>query len=182
MDVASEINNIIEQTKELKLELSKDNRSELLTNDFITATIKAVDNASKYIIKAMPVPDAVKDVLMDVKDSLKTKDLKEVLTTAVRSTIREGMEIMGLPKKTLESLQEIKDVCKKGGFVTSVKNSVQIVANNFLKNNIVGDYVYTFFDKLEAYILNRDFMKKVEQWLDKFENKKQNFHQKCEEW
>lgn len=182
MDIANEIKNILEQTKELTVEVSQNNKEELLMNDFITATTKAVDSASRYIIKAMPVPEAIKDVLLDVKDSLKTRDLKEVLTTAVKSAIREGLEIMGISQKAFNSLQEIKEVCKKGGFVTAVKNGIQIVASSFLKNNIVGDYVYTFFDKLEAYVMNKDFMKKVEQTLSKFENKKEDFMKKCDEW
>ena len=182
MNVANEINDIIQEAKELTIELSRNTRNELLTNDFVTATEKAIDGAAKYIIKAMPVPDAVKDVLIDIKDSLKTRNLKDILNTAVKSTVREGLEMLGVSEKTLESLQEIKEAATKGGLVTAVKNGLQIVANNFLKNNIVGDYVYTFFGKLEAYVMNRDFMKKIEQIITKLEKKKEEFSKNCEEW
>lgn len=182
MDLSNEINEIIENTKGLVIDISKDNKMETLKQDLTTSVEKTVDHAAKYVIKAMPVPDAVKDVLIDIKDAIKTKDIKEVISTAVKSTIREGLEMLGLSKKSINSLSELKDIAKKGGLVTSIKNGIEVVESNYLKNNIVGDYVYKFFDKLKNYIMNNEFMKYLNNLIDKLEQKKNQFLNKCEEW
>lgn len=182
MDISNQINEIIENTKELALELNEDRRMTTLKNDLSNAAEKAIDHASKYIIKAMPVPDSVKDILIDVKDAIKTKDIKEVVSTVVKSTVREGLEIVGLSSSSINSLMELKDIAKKGGLITSLKNGIEIVAENYLKNNIVGDYVYSFFDKLKNYIMNNEFGKSLNNFIKKLEEKKDKFLQKCEEW
>ena len=172
MDLSNEINEIIQNTKELTKDLSKDSKLEILKQDLTSVVEKTVDHAAKYVIKAMPVPDAVKDILIDIKDAIKTKDIKEVISTAVKSTIREGLEMLGLSKKSINSLGELKDIAKKGGLVTSIKNGIEVVELNYLKNNIVGDYVYKFFDKLKNYIMNNEFMKYLNNLIDKLEQKK----------
>lgn len=182
MDLSEQINEVIENTKSLALELSEDRRMTTLKNDLSEAAEKTIDHAVKYIIKAMPVPDAVKDILTDVKDAIKTKDLKEVVSTVVKSTVREGMEMLGLSSSSINSLMELKDIAKKGGLITGLKNGIEIVAENYLKNNIVGDYVYNFFDKLKNYIMNNEFGKSLSSFIAKLEEKKDKFLQKCEEW
>lgn len=114
MDLSNQINEIIENTKSLALELEEDRRMITLKNDLSNAAEKTIDHAAKYVIKAMPVPDAVKDILLDIKDAIKTKDVKEVISTAVKSTVREGLEMMGLSTSSINSLMELKDIAKKG--------------------------------------------------------------------
>ena len=182
MDLSNEINEIIQNTKELAIDLGENSKMETLKQDLTGAVEKTVDHAAKYVIKAMPLPDAVKDVLMDIKEAIKTKDIKEVITTAIKSTVREGLEMLGLSKKSINSLTELKDIAKKGGLVTTIKNGIEIVESNYLKNNIVGDYVYKFFDKLKNYVMNNEFMKYLNNIIDKLEKKKKEFLAKCEEW
>lgn len=182
MDLSKQINEIIESTKSLALELDENNRMTVLKKDLSNAAEKAIDHAAKYIIKAMPVPDAVKDILLDLKEAIKTKDVKQVVSTVVKSTVREGMELIGLSSTSINSIMELKEVASKGGLITSLKNGVEIVAENYLKNNIVGDYVYDFFDKLKGYIMNKEFGKSLNNIVSKLENKKDKFLEKCEEW
>ena len=182
MDLYNQINEVIANSKELTIDISKDSKMETLKQDLTGAVEKTVDHAAKYVIKALPVPDAVKDILIDIKDSIKTKDIKEVIATAVKSTVREGLEMLGLSKKSINSLSELKDIAKKGGLVTSIKNGIEVVEANYLKQNIVGDYVYKFFDKLKNYIMNSEFMKYLNNVIDKLEKKKNEFIGKCEEW
>lgn len=182
MSISNQINDIIENTRELTLSLQEDERINVLQKDLSNVTEKAIDGASKYIIKSMPVPDAVKDVLVDVKDAMKTRDIKQIISTAIKSTVREGLEIIGLSSKNINSIMELKDVATKGGLVTALKNGIEIVASNYLKNNIVGEYVYDFFNKLKNYIMNKEFSKKINNLINKLQDKKDNFLQKCEEW
>lgn len=182
MNLSEQINEIIESTKNLSLEIKEDNRMSILKNDLSTATEKAIDHAAKYIIKAMPVPDAIKDILIDVKDAIRTKDIKQIVNTVIKSTVREGLELIGLSDKSINSLSELKNVASKGGLITSLKNGIEIVERNYVKQNIVGDYVYDFFDKLKSYIMNKEFGKNLTGIIDKLEKKKDKFLQKCEEW
>lgn len=182
MELSNQINDIIENTKNLAMELKEDNRMAVLKNDLSSAAEKAIDHTAKYIIKSMPVPDAVKDILVDVKDALKTKNIKEVVSTVVKSTVREGLELVGLSTSSINSLSELKAIASKGGLITSLKNGIQIVAENYLKNNIVGEYVYDFFDKLKNYIMNKEFGKKLTNIINKLEKKKDKFLEQCEEW
>ena len=182
MDLSNQINEIIENTKSLALELEEDRRMVTLKNDLSNAAEKTIDHAAKYVIKAMPVPDAVKDILLDIKDAIRTKDVSKVVSTAVNSTVREGLEMLGLSTSSINSLMELKDIAKKGGIITALKNGIEIVAENYLKNNIVGDYVYKFFDKLKNYIMNNEFGKSLDNFIKKLEEKKDKFLEKCEEW
>ena len=79
-------------------------------------------------------------------------------------------------------MDTLKDIAKKGGFITALKNGIEIVAENYLKNNIVSDHIYTFFDKLKNYIMNNEFAKSLNSFIKKLEEKKNKFMKKCEEW
>ena len=181
MDLSEQLNEIIESTKKLTLELQEDNRMSILNKDLSNSVVKAIDHAAKYIIKAMPVPDAVKDILIDIKDSIKTMDMKQVVSTAVKSTVREGLEIMGLSSSNINSIIELKNVSSKGGLITALKNGIEIVSKNYLKNNIVGDYVYDFFNKLKNYIMNKEFNRSLTNLVKRLEEKKEKFFERCEE-
>lgn len=182
MILSKQIVETLNNSKELALQLNVDNRLNLLKEDLGNVTERAIDSAAKYIIKAMPVPDAVKDILHDVKDALKTRDLKKILATAVKSTVREGFELIGLNANTIKSIMELKEVAVKGGYIMAIKNGIEIVANNYLKSNIVGEYVYNFFDKLKNYIMNNTFMKKINSLLEKMMSKKTTYMDVCNKW
>jgi len=182
MDISEQINEIIDNTKNLALELKENNRMIELRKDLCNATEKALDFASKYIIKAMPVPDAIKDILIDVKDAIKTRDLKQVVNTVIKSTLREGMEVIGLSKTNINTVMELKNIASKGGLVTALKNGIENVAEKYLKNNIVEDYVYDFFNKLKGYIMNKEFGRNLDNVICRLYHKKDKFLEKCEEW
>lgn len=182
MILSKELSETIENIKKNTLELDGDKRIDILKEDLSDVAINALDKAANYVIKAMPIPDAMKDVLRDVKLAIKTKNLKEVINTAVNSSVREGLEILGVSKSTIKDLKDVTKLANKGGFITLLKNGVEIISNNYLKNNLVGDYVYKFFDKLKEYILSKDFSNKINSLIEKLTNKKADFLNKCEEW
>ena len=70
----------------------------------------------------------------------------------------------------------------KGGLAQALKNGIEIIANNYLKNNIVGQYVYDFFNKLKSFVLTNSFSEKINEFLRKLEQKKDRFFEKCNEW
>ena len=176
------IEEIITRAKENVRDIELDNSIVAMKNDLSKASETALDKAANYIIKAMPVPDAIKDVLKDVKEAIKTKDLKNVVSTVVTSSIREGLEILGLSNESIKNVYKLKDVAMKGGLAQALKNGIEIIANNYLKNNIVGKYVYNFFDKLKNFVLTNSFSEKINEFLRKLEQKKDKFFEKCNEW
>lgn len=176
------IEEIITRAKENVRDIELDNSIVAMKNDLSKASETALDKAANYIIKAMPVPDAIKDILKDVKEAIKTKDLKNVVSTAVTSSIREGLEILGLSNESIKNVYKLKDVAMKGGLAQAFKNGIEIIANNYLKNNIVGKYVYNFFDKLKNFVLTNSFSEKINEFLRKLEQKKDKFFEKCNEW
>ena len=166
------IEEIITRAKENVRDIELDNSIVAMKNDLSKASETALDKAANYIIKAMPVPDAIKDVLKDVKEAIKTKDLKNVVSTVVTSSIREGLEILGLSNESIKNVYKLKDVAMKGGLAQALKNGIEIIANNYLKNNIVGKYVYNFFDKL------KNFAQKIYTELDNIAGVGVNFNPK----
>lgn len=143
---------------------------------------KALDNAANYVIKSMPVTDHVRDVLVDVKNSFKSKDLREILSAAVKSSVREGLEILGIDGKNVENIFDVNKIAKAGGLVPALKNVVEIAGNIFTKNNIVGDYVYKFFGGLSKYIQSSDFIQKVGGVIKRLLNRKDKFMENVNGW
>lgn len=176
------IDEMITNIKNNAMELDVDRRIDVLKSDLQSVSESALEKSMNYIIKSVPIPDAVRDVLKDVKDAIKTKQLKEIIGTAVNSSVREGLEISGLSKNNINTLKDVKNLALKGGLVILLKNGLEIVENKFLKNNIVSDYVYNFFAKLKNYILSNEFLKKINSMVDRLTNKKTEYLQKCEDW
>ena len=178
----STIEEILIKAKDSVKDLELDNEILAMKKDISKASETALDKAANYIIKAMPVPDAIKDILKDVKDAIKTKDFKNIVSTAVSSSVREGLEILGLSNESIKNIYKLKDVAMKGGLAQALKNGIEIIANNYLKNNIVGKYVYDFFHKLKNFVLTNSFSQKINEFLKKLEQKKEKFFQKCNDW
>ena len=177
-----DIDAMIDRVRNNVLELDTDRRLDVLKGDLQSISEKALEKSMNYIIKSIPMPDAVRDVLKDVKETIKTKELREIIKTAVNSSIREGLEIAGVSKTNINTLKDMKNFAFKGGLVILLKNGLEIVENKFLKNNIVSDYVYSFFTKLKNCILSKEFLKKIDSMVDRLTNKKQEYIEKCESW
>ena len=182
MDISEIMEDMICRSKNIDLDLSRDRKLDLLNGDLTNVIGKTIDKAANYVIKSMPVPDAIKDILLDVKEAIKTKDLKRILETTVKSTVREGLELLKVSSSNIKDLMDLKNIALKGGLITGIKNAIEIVANNYLKNNIVGKYVYSFFERLKEYVLSNKFKEKLNNRIDLIMNKKIDFMNKCEQW
>ncbi len=182
MQVFLENRDILNSVKEISKELELDKELDGLKGQLSKIVTNTVDKVATYTIKAMPIPEGFKDVLYDVKDAFKTKDFKEIITTVVNSSVREGLEILGLDKTSIKSLKEVKEIAEKGGLIYGVKAGVEIIAKKYLRNNIVSDYIYDFFDKLKDSPFTNDFSEKLEGSIRKIEELKDKFLDKCEEF
>ncbi len=161
-----------------KVDISLDkNKSE-----FTNMVENVLDKGANYIIKGMPINDHIKDVLLDVKEAFKTKDFKEILKTAVGSSIREGLEILALPKEILNDLEKFKEVALKGGLKEGISAGIEIISKRFLGKNVYDVYIKDFFNKTKEFIRSNDFLSKLQTNVDRSLSKIEGYKQICKEW
>lgn len=172
----------IDNSKQISRNLNSDLKLGVMTKELEVGVSKTLDKVANYIIKALPIPDCAKDILKDVKDALKTKDVKTILGTAIKSSIREGLELLGVSNKTIENVFKLKDVALKGGLSYNIKNSIAIASKDFLNNNLSSEYVQSFFYQLEKFIQSNKFIDKLEEVLKKSLKRKETFLEKVNEW
>lgn len=153
-----------------------------MVSTFSDCVAKTLDNAAGYVIKSMPVTDHIKDVLLDVKNSFKSKELIEILGTGVKSSVREGLEILGLERDNINNIMDLTNVAKSGGLVPVIKNVIEIGCKLFTKNNIVGNYVFKFFDVLSKYVQSGDFIKKLSGVINRLVKRKNKFMENVNGW
>ncbi len=169
---------------EIKKELNRNldvevNRSKRVFSGIVQ---EAVSKGADYVIKAMPVNDSIKNVLIDVKNAFETKDFKQVLKTAINSSITEGLKILGLPKNVLKDINKIKNVTLKGGLREGVCAAIDIVTNKYLKNNVFVSFIKDFINKTKDFICNKGFKDKLNDGIKKVYNKIDQYKEKCEKW
>lgn len=180
--MSSSLDVALNSSKILTKDIDSNVKLKSMTNDLDKGVSKAIDNVSKYIIKALPIPDCAKDVLLDVKNALKTKDVKAILSTAVKSSIREGLELLGMNKTTINSVFKLKDVALKGGLGFNLKNSIDVVSKKFLNGNIASEHISSFFKDLKQFVVSNKFVEKLGDILKKLNDKKEKFFEQVKEW
>jgi hypothetical protein len=180
MGLTLETNDILDSIKNISKELELEKNFYGIKEQFEKVVTNTIDKTATYTIKAMPIPDAFKDILYDIKESFKSKDFKEIIKTVINSSVREGLEFLGLDSKKIKNLTEIKEVCSQGGLMYGVKAGIEIMEKKYLKNNIVGEYVYDFFSELKNSPLNKNFTNKMENKISKLDEAKTSFLNKCE--
>ena len=79
MTLDNDVTNFLNNNNTLNNIISNNN----LLGTFKDCVLKAVENAAGYVIKSMPVTDHVKDVLLDVKNSFRSKEITELLNSVV---------------------------------------------------------------------------------------------------
>lgn len=165
-----------------KNELNKDVEIQIenVKSEFTNIIKNVVDRGANYVIKAMPINEHVKDVLIDVKNSFKTKGFKNIIKTAVNSSIREGLEVLNLPKNVLGDINKVKDVAIKGGLTDAVCAGVEIVLKKNL--NIDTEVIKDFIDKIKGFINNKAFINKIDQGIKKCYSRINKFESICNEW
>ena len=116
----------------------------------------------------------------EVKETIKSKELKQVIGAAVNSSVREGLEIAGVSKSNINTLKDMKGFALKGGLLMLIKGGIQVIERKYLKSNIVSDAVYKFFDKINDYVLSKEFIKKIDSIVNKLAAKKMEYLNKCD--
>ena len=147
----TKLKNDIELDRELDFQ---ENRNK---QEFTNIVGKVIDSGTNYVIKALPVSENIKDIILDIKSAFKTKDFKEILKTAVNSTIREGLEVLSLPKNILSDITKISKVAFKGGLSSALSASIDIIANKYLKKSIFSPILDKAIKDIKLYTSSSTF-------------------------
>lgn len=174
--ILNNLDNNISLNKELNLEIKNTERA------FLNIVQNVVGKGADYVIKTMPVSDPIKNVLLDVRKSFETKDFKEILKTAVGSSIEEGLKFLNMPKNVLNDITTVANVSLRGGLREGVSAAIDIISNKYLKNNIFYNFIKDFIDKTKGFLFNKEFKNKITNAIDKLQEKVDKFKEKCDEW
>lgn len=145
--------NVISLNKDIDEKLSF--QEERNRNEYSNTVAKVVDNSIGYIIKALPVNENIKQIALDVKDAFKTGDFKEIVKTAVKSSIKEGLEILNLPKNVISDITKISKIAFSGGLSSALSAGIDIISKKYLKNNIFSSVLFKITNERKIMFLVR---------------------------
>ena len=172
--------NVISLNKDIDEKLSF--QEERNRNEYSNTVAKVVDNSIGYIIKALPVNENIKQIALDVKDAFKTGDFKEIVKTAVKSSIKEGLEILNLPKNVISDITKISKIAFSGGLSSALSAGIDIISKKYLKNNIFSSVLFKIKNEMKNYVFSKDFKIKIDNNINKLLEKNNKFNDLCQKW
>lgn len=144
--------------------------------------LKIIEKGSNYIIKSMPVNKHVKEILVNVKDSFGDSDIKGIIKVAIDSSIKEGIEILGIKEGELVEIEKMVTIAFKGGLPKSINLGVGTIENVKKYGNIFFNYIEDFFNSLKRFIASSGFETRVHEGINKCLNKVEEFKDMCNDW
>lgn len=162
------------QKEDLEVEKNKE--------ELINIILNIIDKGANYVIKGMPVNEHIKEVLIDVKKVLKQGDFLKILNTALTSSIKEGLEIAGVPEKNISEINKMVEAAFKGGLSNCINIGIDIVSTTKKYGNIFYNYIDDFFGDLKSFISSTEFKKKIDLNVEKCMNKVDDFKELCNDW
>lgn len=172
--------NVIRLNKDIDEKLSF--QEERNRNEYSNTVAKVVDNSIGYIIKALPVNENIKQIALDVKDAFKTGDFKEIVKTAVKSSIKEGLEILNLPKNVISDITKISKIAFSGGLSSALSAGIDIISKKYLKNNIFSSVLFKITNEMKNFVFSKDFKIKIDNNINKLLEKNNKFNDLCQKW
>lgn len=172
--------NVISLNKDIDEKLNF--QEERNRNEYSNTVAKVVDNSIGYIIKALPVNENIKQIALDVKDAFKTGDFKEIVKTAVKSSIKEGLEILNLPKNVISDITKISKIAFRGGLSSALSAGIDIISKKYLKNNIFSSVLFKITNEMKNYVFSKDFKIKIDNNINKLLEKNNKFNDLCQKW
>lgn len=144
--------------------------------------LSIIDKGANYVIKGMPVNKHIKEVLIEIKKVLSERDFSQILNVAITSSIKEGMEIMGIKSKNMTEINNMVDTAFKGGLSNCINLGIDIIGNTKKCGNIFFNYIDDFFMGLKSFVSSTEFKKKIYANLEKCLDKVDDFKELCNDW
>ena len=176
------VNNFDNMFKNIEIDKNLDKDLYKNRQSFENIITSVIDKGGDYIIKSLPINESVKDVLVDVKSAFKTKDFKEIVKTAVNSSIREGLELLSIPKNVISDITKIKDIAMKGGLKHALSAGIDIVTDKYMKNNLFSNIIGDFIKKTKDFLFTNAFNLKIDAKINNIVDKTKDFNNLCKDW
>lgn len=141
-----------------------------------------LDKGANYVIKSMPINAHIREVLIDVKKVIKEKEFSQILKVALSSSLKEGMDFLGISESNLKEIGQVVDTAFKGGLTKAINIGIDIVGNAKKYGNIFYNYIGEFFDKLKSFVQSLEFKKKIYACIEKCLDKVDTFKELCNDW
>lgn len=162
------ISNTIDISKESKL--------------FTKAVENVIEKGAGYIVRALPIQENVKDVLIDVTGVLKTRSFSKIVQTAVTSSIREGAEFLSTPLAVIKDIKKVTEMAKKGGLREGLCSAIDITFDKYIKNNLISDVIKNYKDEIKRFINSKEFDRQLTLNIEKIASKQDNIKTLIEDW
>lgn len=162
--------------KEIDLDIyrKKEEYEKLLSN--------VINSGFEYAVKGLGLSDNFKKSLQEVKDILKKKDFKEIISDSVSASLKEGLNITKDNPLELKNLDKLKDNSIKGGLKFLLSAGLDIVINKLLKGNLFLPQIKKVIDSVKNFLQSNSFISKIDSGLKKIFNRKNNFKNACDNW
>lgn len=179
------MDNILENlnnTKNLKLKNDLDLEVSQNLTDFKKVTENVIYSGVEYAIKSLELNDQTIESLNEIKKSFKTKDFKEILSTAIDCSVKFGLEVAKTKFPVLKTIDGLKNISVKGGAGTLISSAIDIFANKYLKGNLINDGINKFFDNIKNFVRSNAFIQKIEQGIKRIKDRVDKFKDMCSNW
>ena len=152
------------------------------TNLFAKVVENVVEKGAIYVVKSLPIQENIKDILVDVTGALKTRSFSSIVQTAVTSSVREGMEILGAPISILKDVRKVTTVAKKGGLRDALCSAIDITLDKYIKNNLLSDIIDDYKSNIKGFINSKEFDRKLNMGVEKVALKQDEAKQVIQDW
>lgn len=152
------------------------------SNELTKIISSIIEKGATYVIKGMPVNEHIKTILRDVSKTFEDKDFNAILSVAIKSSIREGLDAMGVPKDYATKISNAVNAAFKGGVTTNIKIGIDVFGNGKKYGNIFANYIEDFLSDMKNFVGSNAFKNKVEHAVNKTSKKIENFKDVCEKW
>lgn len=165
--------------KELDYEI--DEEIEGNKDELIKIIVGVLDKGANYSIKSMSVNEHLQDLLLDVKKVITDSEFKQILKTAINSSLKDGQELKS-NNGGIKQIESMLNLAFKGGLPELINLGIEIVTAGKKYGNIFSNYIEDFVNKLKNYAISMEFKNKVYSGLDKCLNKVEKFKNMCTLW
>lgn len=141
-----------------------------------------LDKGANYVIKSMPINAHIREILIDVKKVIKEKEFSQILKVALSSSLKEGMESLGISESNLKEIGQVVDTAFKGGFTNAINMGIDIVGTAKKYGHIFYNYIEEFFNNLKGFVQSLEFKKKIYSCIEKCLDKVDAFKELCNDW
>ena len=152
------------------------------TKLFSKSVESIIEKGAVYVLKAMPIQENVRDILIDITKSLKTKKFSNIVQTAVTSSVREGLEFLETPISIIKDVKKVVDISKKGGLREALCSAIDITFNKYIKNNLLSDVIGEYRDDIKSFINSKEFDRQLSKATNLIEMKQQGIMGVIDNW